>query len=100
MRDRPLLALGFAVMLTGGHLNVVGDVHGQLFDLLRIWDWQGWPSETNPYVFNGDFVDRGSLAAREPYPCQLAQPPMLRLMLMLCASHAACGRGVEPRLDM
>ncbi|CAJ1441855.1 unnamed protein product [Effrenium voratum] len=44
----------------GGHLNVVGDVHGQLWDFLSIFEENGWPSEENPYLFNGDFVDRGS----------------------------------------
>jgi len=38
---------------------VVGDIHGQLPDLLTILSQSGFPSETNRYVFNGDFVDRG-----------------------------------------
>lgn len=38
---------------------VVGDLHGQLDDVLKILDDAGWPSSKNKYVFNGGFIDRG-----------------------------------------
>ena len=44
---------------SSGKVTIVGDLHGQLADLLHILDESGLPSSTNRYIFNGDFVDRG-----------------------------------------
>ncbi|PSC75771.1 Serine threonine-phosphatase 5 [Micractinium conductrix] len=57
---KALPALVDVTIPDGGELTVCGDTHGQFFDLLRIFDLNGLPSDTNPYLFNGDFVDRGS----------------------------------------
>ncbi|KAM1605823.1 hypothetical protein PS2_026519 [Malus domestica] len=39
---------------------VVGDLHGQLHDLLYLLNDAGFPSENRFFVFNGDYVDRGA----------------------------------------
>ena len=35
------------------HFTVCGDVHGQYYDLVNIFELNGMPSETNPFLFNG-----------------------------------------------
>ena len=56
-------------------VTVVGDLHGQLLDLLHILDKSGFPNDDNMYIFNGDFVDRGAFG--------------VEVMVILLALHAA-----------
>lgn len=61
--------------------RVFGDLHGQLRDLFMFFHAFGMPGETSTnFVFNGDFVDRGShqveligvlLALKVVYPTQI-----------------------------
>ncbi|KAE8729876.1 diacylglycerol O-acyltransferase 2-like [Hibiscus syriacus] len=46
--------------VTDSTVVVVGDLHGQLHDILfRLRD-AGFPSENGIFVFNGDYIDRGT----------------------------------------
>ena len=57
-RVRPILMNQPMLLELEAPLKICGDVHGQYTDLLRLFEYGGFPPVSN-YLFLGDYVDRG-----------------------------------------
>ncbi|CAC9463340.1 serine/threonine protein phosphatase-like protein [Leishmania infantum JPCM5] len=72
-------------VIQGCKVVVVGDLHGQIADLLHILKESGMPSESNYYVFNGDYVDRGA--------CGVEIILILFSLMLACPKYVTLNRG-------
>lgn len=40
-------------------VSIIGDLHGQYYDLIKILKLQNWDTRKQNFLFLGDYVDRG-----------------------------------------
>lgn len=76
----------------GKKLTVVGDTHGQFYDVLNLFKKFGHVSDQHIYLFNGDFVDRGS------WSCEVAL--YLYVLKVIFPTSVFINRGNHETNDM
>lgn len=74
------------------HFNILGDTHGQYADTLSVFKANGFPSAARPYIFNGDYVDRGSYGVENML--------LLFVLKLLNPKYLHLNRGNHETFDM
>lgn len=70
-----------------GTFTVCGDTHGQFYDLCNIFQIGGFPSDMNRYLFNGDYVDRGSFSFETVFSLLIVKLSSPSAVHMLRGNH-------------
>lgn len=70
-----------------GTFTVCGDTHGQYYDLCNIFKLGGMPTDDNRYLFNGDYVDRGSFSFENVFTLLLIKLNNPSSLHMLRGNH-------------
>ncbi|KAK6090600.1 hypothetical protein P3W45_000323 [Vairimorpha bombi] len=76
-------------------INVVGDLHGQYYDFLKILDLFGMPCKDNKYLFLGDYVDRGLNSVEIVISVLILKILYKNEIFLLRGNHESKGMGIN-----